>query len=159
MDKKNDPRIYPMKKLIFILLLLSTQITQAQYTITNYFTDKPASCLAIDGNYIWVNQWGVGVNKYDLEGNIVKTYTMADGLASNHVRSITIDAHGNKWFGADDEGEGGGGVSIFDGTNWITYDKKDGIDNHGAGQIADDAHGNIWFCSSGNGVNKFDGTN
>jgi ligand-binding sensor domain-containing protein len=83
-----------------------------------------------------------------------------NGLASDHVSKIAIDAEGNKWFGTD------GGVSKFDGTTWTTYTTEDGLANNDVYAIAIDAEGNKWFgCYSYvsnvgfiGGVSKFDGT-
>ena len=90
------------------------------------------------------------------------TYTVANGLASNGVISIAIDAQGNKWFGTQ-----GGGVSKFDGVQWTTYNisnsdlaGKNSFGNY-VGAIAVDLEGNKWFGGGtmGNyGVSKFDGT-
>jgi ligand-binding sensor domain-containing protein len=41
--------------------------------------------------------------------------TSNSGLAGNRVRSILVDAQGNKWFGTDQ------GLSAFDGVKWVTY--------------------------------------
>jgi hypothetical protein len=62
---------------------------------------------------------------------------------------------GNKWVGTS------GGVSEFDGTNWITYTTADGLSNNNVNAVAIDLQGNKWFGFgfSGGGVSKFDGTN
>jgi hypothetical protein len=47
-----------------------------------------------------------------------KTYTMADGLADQVVRTIVVDpATGSKWFGTEN------GLTRFDGIKWTTYRK------------------------------------
>ena len=77
------------------------------------------------------------------------TYTTADGLASNYVHAIAIDAEGNKWFGTSSYWDGekriGGGISKFNGTNWTTYDTLDGLASNDVRSIAIDAEGNKWF--------------
>jgi ligand-binding sensor domain-containing protein len=89
------------------------------------------------------------------------TYTVANGLASNSVISIAIDAQDNKWFGTQ-----GAGVSKFDGVKWTNYNisnsdlaGKNGLGNY-VGAIAVDLEGFKWFGGGpmGNyGVSKFDG--
>jgi ligand-binding sensor domain-containing protein len=95
-------------------------------------------------------QESFGVSKFD--GTNWTTYTTADGLVSNHVNAIAIDAEGNKWFGTVR------GVSKFDGTNWTTYTTSDGLIDSVVNAIAIDSQGNKWFGTS-NGVSVFDGTN
>ena len=90
------------------------------------------------------------------------TYTVANGLASNSVISVAIDAQSNKWFGTQ-----GSGVSKFDGVQWTTYNisnsdlaGKNGLGNY-VGAIAVDLEGSKWFGGGtmGNyGVSKFAGT-
>ena len=79
-------------------------------------------------------------------------YTTADGLVSNNVISIAIDAQGNKWFGTYN-----GGVSKFDGTTWTNYTTADGLVSNSVYSIAIDAQNNKWFGTD-LGVSKFDGT-
>ncbi len=65
--------------------------------------------------------------------------------------SIAIDAQGNKWFGTYK-----GGVSKFDGTNWITYTTEDGLAGNIVCAIAIDAQGNKWFGTDA-GVSQLSG--
>lgn len=50
------------------------------------------------------------------------TYTTADGLAFDQVRWIMQDGDGALWFATD-----GGGVSRYDGEQWITPTTDDGL--------------------------------
>jgi hypothetical protein len=69
------------------------------------------------------------------------------------VRTISIDAQGNKWFGTQDDG-----VLKFDGTHWTKYNTyNSGLPNNWVLSIAFDAKGNKWFGTE-EGVSKFDGT-
>jgi ligand-binding sensor domain-containing protein len=77
------------------------------------------------------------------------TYRQSDGLASDYVLSIAIDAEGNKWFGTNR------GVSVFDGENWTTYDTSDGLVYKRVNAIAIDQEGNKWF-GTGRGVSVLD---
>ncbi len=80
-------------------------------------------------------------------------YSTVNGLQNNYVYASAVDAQGNKWFGTN------GGVSKFDGTNWISYTKENsGFPGNVANAIAIDTLGNIWFGTD-YGVSKFDGTN
>jgi ligand-binding sensor domain-containing protein len=74
-------------------------------------------------------------------------YTYSNGLVSNGVTSIAIDAQSNKWFGTTY------GVSEFDGTNWTTY-----LPHTYVNTIIVDAQNNEWFGTA-TGLAKFDGVN
>jgi len=94
------------------------------------------------------------LNALGLEAQQWTTYTIAstaNGLASNVVNAIAVDASNNKWFGTSN------GVSKFDGTKWTNYTTKDGLINNTVNAIAIDASGNKWFGTN-IGVSKFNDT-
>ncbi|MCK4645895.1 MAG: peptidoglycan DD-metalloendopeptidase family protein [Candidatus Aminicenantes bacterium] len=71
------------------------------------------------------------------------------------ISSIVIDKENNMWFGTY-----GGGVSIFEGTNWTTYNTSNsGLAGDSVQAIAEDSGGNLWFGTWDGGVSRFDGTN
>ena len=75
------------------------------------------------------------------------TYTTANGLASNNVRSIAIDSSGNIWFGTFD-----GGASKFDGTTFTSYNLANS--NLGSNQInavTTSPTGSVFFGAMGAG--------
>jgi uncharacterized repeat protein (TIGR01451 family) len=92
---------------------------------------------------------------YIAKGQTWTHYTTADGLAADEVRSIAIDANGNKWFGTYN-----GGVSKFDGINWTTYTTADGLFNNTIRYIYVDKSGSVWVASGlgGYGLDKYDGS-
>ena len=49
---------------------------------------------------LWFGTDGGGVSRYD--GKSFSTFTTAQGLANNYVRSITKDKTGNLWFGTSE---------------------------------------------------------
>lgn len=81
-------------------------------------------------------------------------YTTADGLASDNVRGVAIDAQQNLWFGTV-----GAGLTKFDGVNWTTYTIANGLCSNSIIVITTDAGNNLWIGTYGGGVSKFDGTN
>jgi len=93
-----------------------------------------------------------GVVKYDT-GKWTNYNTSNSGLVNNAVLAITCDSLGNKWFGT-----WGGGVSLFDGTNWTTYNVKNGLASDSINAIVIDAKGIKWFATN-RGVSTYDGTN
>ena len=85
-----------------------------------------------------------------MDSSIVR-YTENHGLASNKVRTISIDNNGVKWFGT------GRSVSRFDGINWIYY--PFGYPSNHPSEITSSFVGDnnsIWF-GAGFGVYKIDG--
>ena len=76
-----------------------------------------------------------------------KTYTSLDGLCNNFVYAIHDDPDGLLWFGTI------GGVSRYDGNQFITFTTEDGLANNGAGAIARDSEGALWFGTLG-GVSR-----
>jgi ligand-binding sensor domain-containing protein len=76
------------------------------------------------------------------------SYTTVDGLLSNTILSIKIDADNNKWVGTPN------GVSKL-GTSWTNYQAApNGLINNTINAIGIDAQGNKWFCTEG-GVSRF----
>lgn len=83
------------------------------------------------------------------------TFTPADGLTSNRVYAIRIDAAGRKWFGTQ-----GGGVSLLDdnGTplnkdddTWTSFTGQDGLLADNVYAIAIDNAGLKWFGVASSG--------
>lgn len=97
-------------------------------------------------------------------------------LPYNKVLSIAIDADDNKWIGTKGpynfgiHGYEGGGLTKFDGTNWIIYNTSNSkLPKDIVASIIIDRNGNKWLLSAkhgpydndliGGGLTKFDGTN
>jgi len=95
-----------------------------------------------------------GVSRYDgrqdVEARVI-SFTTADGLARNWVTSIVEDQQGDLWFGTL-----GGGVSRYDGEEFITFAATDGLAGDRVWSIAADQEGNLWF-GTGSGVSRYDG--
>jgi len=100
------------------------------------------------GNF-WFGSYVGGVSSFD--GIRWKTYTPAQGIASNDVLAITAVRAGDIWVGSN-----GGGASRFDGNSWRTYTIADGLANNAINAITEDRSGNLWFGTDG-GVSRFDG--
>ena len=91
------------------------------------------------------------------------TYTTTEGLFNNYVNNIVIDPQGDLLVGSGSgftaNGFYEGGLSKFDGKNWVTYHKKDGLAMDWILSMAIDGRGICWIGTNGGGVSKFDGTN
>lgn len=86
--------------------------------------------------------------------------TVADGLASDDVRSMAVDRRSGSevlWFAT------AAGVSRWDGQRWQTFTARDGLPDHPISEImVDRGRDRIWFGSRGpnadsNGLTYFDG--
>jgi hypothetical protein len=77
------------------------------------------------------------------------TYNTDNGLALDQVYSGYKDGHGNLWFGTN-----GGGVSKYDGKDFINYTTAQGLANNVVWSIVEDKSGNLWFGTDGGGVSK-----
>ena len=99
---------------------------------------------------IWFGTDGGGVIRYD--GKSFTTFTTAQGLGANTVRSIVEDKKGNLWFGTD-----GGGASMFNGKSFTSFKSTDGLGNNNIWAILEDKKGNIWFGTDGGGVVCYNG--
>ena len=131
------------------------------YTPTNSgMPNDEITALAIDwrGN-IWIGTYwrGYGVVKFD--GKSWTSYnTENSGIVGNNVRTIEVDADGNIWIGTvpswSNSEAFGGGLSKYDGTNWIIYDKiNSGLPGYFGSAyhstIAIDKNGNKWIGTTG----------
>ena len=70
------------------------------------------------------------------------------GQAAALNPSFAEDKNGNLWIG------GNGGVTRFDGKNFVTYTEKDGLASINVVSVSEDAYGNIWVGTRDNGVSK-----
>ncbi|MDH3355807.1 MAG: hypothetical protein OEL79_11405, partial [Chromatiales bacterium] len=75
------------------------------------FTEQP------DGG-LWIGTWA-GANLYRPEGEKFTTYVKE--LINEWVYGLGIDSKNRIWFGTE------GGVSMFDGKQWLEWNHKDGL--------------------------------
>ena len=71
------------------------------------------------------------------------SFTAADGLAGNRVRTIYEDADGTLWIGTYDDG-----LSRFRDGKFFNYRTEQGLYNNGVFQILEDRHANFWISSN-----------
>ena len=82
----------------------------------------------------------------------LKNYSTNQGLCSSQITCIIQDQKGYMWFGSY-----GGGISKFNGKQFINYTQKDGLNNNTIRALAEDSDGNIWIATLGSGICRFDG--
>ncbi len=78
-------------------------------------------------------------------------YDTVRGLADNsEVRKILFEPDGSVWFAT------GGGVSRFDGQDFVSFTTEDGLPSDYVENMARDAKGNLWFSTAA-GIARYDG--
>jgi ligand-binding sensor domain-containing protein len=140
-----------------------TQVAEFDGTNWTYHTPYDST------NTFWISTVGtdhqgniwlgteIAATIWKFDGAAWTTYDIYhDQLGGASVYAIASDAQSDMWFGFAYDG---GGVSEFDGTNWITYNAPSDRRDFGIGvkAIAVDGAGNKWFGSEGNGASVFDG--
>jgi hypothetical protein len=79
------------------------------------------------------------------------TYNVAAGLASDlEIRKILFEPNGVTWFATR------GGISRFDGNEFVNFTTEDGLADDYVGNIARQPDGTLWF-TTGKGVSRYDG--
>jgi len=97
---------------------------------------------------LWLATEGKGL--YQLQPQIIRTYSREEGLADDDVYPIFQDRLGAVWVGAWHKG-----VSRFDKGKVTNYTVQDGLPNELVTAIAQDHSGRLWFGSHG-GLSIFD---
>ena len=75
-------------------------------------------------------------------------YNVQEGLAQSNIYSIIQDQEGYIWLGT------AGGVSKFDGVNFINYTTEDGLADNGVKSIIQSKDGKIWLGHIGGGITR-----
>lgn len=102
-----------------------------------------AVALATDGT-VWYGTWENGI--WHSNGQTMTVYTGGDGLVSNDVNAVTIDAQDRVWAGTN------GGVSYFDGKTWTSYTQAIGLAGNEVESIAVAPDGTLWLGTWCTGV-------
>jgi streptogramin lyase len=83
--------------------------------------------------------------------NTLKNWTVfnkSNGLIDNYVQAIACDKKGRLWFGTK------AGVSVYDGSTWISHTQYDGLCSNNVLCIAVDRDGVVW-TGTDKGVTSF----
>lgn len=78
-------------------------------------------------------------------------YSVKDGLAQSNVTGVVQDSAGFYWIAT------GGGVSRFDGQNFINYTTEFGLTDNNVSAIFLDKHQHLWLGHENGTLTKFDG--
>lgn len=139
-----------------LLLSCKTKVSSGQ-ELSSTDQSKPSKILSFasdvrcifhdsKGNY-WVGSHREGVAVYD--GDTIRYFTVADGLADNQVRTIQEDSNGIIWFGT------ARGVSSYDGNILTNHTQDIDLDMEVAWSAKRE---DLWFNAGNNqGVFRHDG--
>jgi ligand-binding sensor domain-containing protein len=131
-----------MKNLLTILccFFLLNLTAQDWKTFTNH---KKVLDIQKEGNTLWIATSG-GLLNWNLQTEAYYKLTTEDGLISNHINEIAIDAEGRKWLATRR------GVSVIDGVNITSYNSDNGLYANDVNSVVIDSQGNKWFAVNGN---------
>lgn len=104
--------------------------------------------IKISGLFIFSLYYSVSAQQLAL-----RTYTVEDGLVQSSVYSMFQDKDGYMWIGTE------GGISKFDGINFINLTTKDGLPDNYIRCMIQDKSGDIWFGTFAGGISRYDGKN
>jgi len=79
-----------------------------------------------------------------------KNYDYQQGLVHNDVQQSDFDSDGVMWLATR------GGVSRYDGREFVNFTKEDGLPGNSIGAVCADTGGVMWFGFEGAGVARYD---
>ena len=135
-----------MKALLLVLAVLpGVVLAQGSPRVIETFQVGPTvyvRALAVEParGALWVGT-SAGLNEVDLaSGKLRSTFTRRDGLASEQVFALAVDAQGSKWIGT-----GAGGASRYRDGSFKTYFPMHGLADYRVFSLASDARGAVWM--------------
>lgn len=94
---------------------------------------------------LWIATNGGGVNRFD--GSQFLSYSEANGLANDMVKSIACDSKGNIWFGTIN------GISVYNGKYFTNYTVENGLSDNHINDILIDKKNRVWIGTRNAGLN------
>ena len=144
---------------------------RGKYKLTNLIPGRYQIRCQVLGGYVYFNRQLTVDNQQlkNIDFRIApfkkgkwKNYTyFADGLMNNAVLAIHREPDGVMWFGTGKPLGSileGGGVSRYDGKEFLNLTTKDGLANNWVNAIHRGPDGILWFGTSG-GISRYDGNN
>lgn len=105
--------------------------------------DPGVTCIESNGGKAWIGTRN-GLFLLDIESRSGKTFTQADGLASNHINAVVQDGD-DLWIGTT------GGLSKYSiaDSSWQTFSSRDGLPSDNVRALAVTDEGKLWLGTPG----------
>lgn len=112
--------------------------------------DDCVSAIAFDGDDIWFGLWMGGVARYTRSRELIRIYTVRDGLASSYIRDIQVDPE-EVWVATFE------GVSRYDRrtASWQRYRQIPGVGSQRIKSVLVEPD-SVWFGTLGYGIYRYD---
>jgi ligand-binding sensor domain-containing protein len=118
--------------------------TIKNYSVSNGLSSNRTSAIVHDpAGIIWVASEDKGLNKVvipvdSLSPPMISNLVVRDGLTSNSIHSLALDAKGNLYAGTTK------GINIYDGKRFYKVLKSDGLGSNNIYSLTLDNEGNLW---------------
>ncbi len=104
---------------------------------------------------IYVFVWALGMSMMFHQATLAQDpvfnkFSEEEGLPSNDVYDVLVDADGLMWFATDN------GVSRYDGNKFLNFDVADGLPANSVLKLYEDLYGRIWFLAYNGMLSYYD---
>ena len=118
-------------------------------TWENFTNGSNVLSLAVENDEIWAGTNGGLVHIVPATGN-TQYFTSAEGLPSNTIAAIAVDAAGNKWLATPE------GLVKYNNENFEVFrTTNSGLPNNSISAVAIGEAGTVWVGTAGNGLAKY----
>jgi ligand-binding sensor domain-containing protein len=118
---------------------------------TSFTSVNQINDLLIDGQTVWAATEG-GLARWDLATAQVRRLTTDNGMPSNHINALAVDADGALWLGTDR-----GAVHVRPDGTLRRFTVKDGLADESVYRVFVAADGAVWF-GTGDGATRLERT-
>ena len=135
-----------MKGLKICLLAMALMaVAGSAWTVdewTVYTNSNEIHAIAFEGDNVWCGTYGGALCLNRNNGNMVKYTSQKDGLNSNRIEWVTVDANGDKWFSTYE-----GGACCLSGNSWSVLENTVGNEENGLKAMLLDENGVKWIMT------------
>lgn len=117
---------------------------QKQFLAADGLVNDNIRTMVMGSDAIWCCSKS-GVSK--LKDGLWTTYSEANGMIDENIRSAIEDNEGNIWFGTD-----GKGVMKYTGDMFVSFTEKDGLCSDLIMSFAGSTESDMWFSTYGHGI-------
>lgn len=134
------------------LMRFKTLLPLKDELTSSVIPNKNCYAFLADGNYVWMSVLGTGLILKDEKGNILKSYSTADGLSGNNVFSLFRDRNGVIWAGTYN------GLTSIDVKNnqvkayFANQADPQSLSSNNIRAICEDEKGNLFVGTYGGGL-------